>query len=143
MADADIMAALVALATATPAITDLTGEHIYPEEIPPAAVAQMADIQALVFQSSGGPSLTGGSEAALDHQRIDVKAYGATPAEANALRRAVAQLLRTTKRKVVSNTLIHWINKAGGFYAARDADGQWPHSFQSFQVFYSTQEVNP
>jgi hypothetical protein len=138
--DTDIIAALVALLKADAGVAALAGDHIYGVELPKAAVGQMP-LHALVIQPSGGAPLTGASDAELDTQRFDLISYGPTPAAANALRLKAAPLLRHTKRKVVSGVLIHWINKAGGFYAARERDGLWPQSFQSFQTLYSTQEI--
>ena len=140
MAEADVIAAVVALLKADAGVSALAGTDVYGVEMPADAVARMP-IDAIVVQPSGGVSLTEGSDAALDAQRIDIMAYAATPNEANALRRTAAWALTRTKRRVVANTLIHWVKKAGGFYAARERDGQWPQSFQSFQILYSTQEI--
>lgn len=142
MAEADIIGALVAVLKADAGVAALVSTDIYGVELPKTAVARMP-IDAIVVQPSGGAPLTEESDAALDAQRIDIMAYGVTPATANALRRAAAQALRQTKRRTIANTLIHWVNKAGGFYSARERDGLWPQSFQSFQVFYSTQEILP
>jgi hypothetical protein len=140
MADADIIAAVVALLKADAGVSALVGTDVYGVEMPASVVARMP-INAIVVQPSGGASLTEGSDAALDAQRIDIMAYGATPNTANSVRRAAAWALTRTKRCVFADTLIHWINKAGGFYAARERDGLWPQSFQSFQILYSTQEI--
>lgn len=140
MADADIIAAIVALLKADAGVSALAGADVYGVEMPADAVKRMP-IDGIVVQPSGGAPMTEESDAQLDAQRIDIIAYGATPNAANALRRAAAGALHRTKRRVVANVLIHWINKAGGFYAARERDGLWPQSFQSFQILYSTQEI--
>lgn len=140
MADADIIAAVVALLKADAGVSALAGADVYGVEMPADAVKRMP-INAIVVQPSGGAPMTEESDAELDAQRIDIMAYGATPNAANALRRAAAGALQRTKRRVFANVLIHWINKAGGFYAARERDGLWPQSFQSFQILYSTQEI--
>lgn len=140
MADADIIAAVVAQLKADAGVSALAGTDVYGVEMPADAVKRMP-INAIVVQPSGGAPLTEESDAELDAQRIDIMAYGATPNAANAVRRAAASALTGTKRRVVANVLIHWINKAGGFYAARERDGLWPQSFQSFQILYSTQEI--
>lgn len=141
MADADIIAAIVADLAAAPEILALGGE-VFGTELPATASARMP-FAAIVIQPSGGPPLTEESDAQLDHQRIDIFAYGKTPKAANDLRRAAAARIVAMRRKLVAGVLVHWVNRAGGFYAARDRDGLWPHSFQSFQVLYSTQEVIP
>lgn len=141
MADADLISALVAWLSSDPAIV-AQGASVHGTEIP-ATVAARMPVAALVVQPSGGPPLTEESDVQLDHQRIDIFAYGATPKAANDLRRAAAARLSAMKRKTIAGVLVHWVNRAGGFYSARDRDGQWPNSFQSFQVLYATQEVNP
>ena len=142
MADADIIKAVVALLASDPSITMQTGTDLYGEELPAEAVARMP-IPAIVVRASGGASPLGESDLALDHQRIDVMAYGLTPQLANQLSRYASARLTATKRRVVGGVLIHWVNKAGGFFAARDTDGLWPQNFRSFQVLYSTQEILP
>ena len=142
MADADIMAALIALLASDAAIGDAVGSNIYGSELPAEAVARMP-MKALVVRPSGGPSILGASDAQLDHQRVDILAYGPTPKAANDLLRRVSPLFRTTKRRVFAGVLIHWINGAGGSIDARDTDGQWPQSFRSFQVLHSTTEILP
>lgn len=142
MADADIIGALVALLLAEAPVAAIAGIDVYGVELPKKAVERMP-LNAIVVQPSGGASLTEESDAALDAQRIDIMAYGVTPQLANELRRSAAWALTRTKRRTIAGVLIHWVNKAGGFYSARERDGLWPQSFQSFQVLYSTQEILP
>jgi Protein of unknown function (DUF3168) len=140
MAEADIIGALVALLKADAAVAILAGDDVYGIELPQEAVKRMPR-NMLVIQPSGGVSLTAGSDVQADTQRVDVFAYGATPREANSLRNVAKTVLLRTRRKLISRVLIHWINSGGGFFAARERDGQWPQSFQSFQIFHATQEV--
>lgn len=142
MVDADIITAVVTALAAIPAITAQTGTHIYGEELPADAAAQMP-LFAIVVRASGGASPLGESDLALDHQRIDVMSYGPTPQLANQLGRHVSARLTAINRQVSAGVLIHWINKAGGFSSARDSDGLWPQNFRSFQTLYSTQEILP
>ena len=143
MNDADILATVIALLNEHTAITALAGVDVYGAELPKEVVRRMPT-RAIVVQPSGGPALTAGSYAKLDSQRFDIVAYAATPFEANELRRAAGRALCNVRRRVVtdgpSNVLIHWIEAAGGFFTARDQDGFWPNSFQSFQVFFASQE---
>jgi hypothetical protein len=97
--------------------------------------------RALVIAPSGGPSMTGGSNAEFDTARLDLIAYGATPQEADALIRTAAPRLWSIERVVVGNTLIHWVNRAGGAGNARKSDTQWPQAFRSFQILYSLRPV--
>lgn len=142
---ADILAALVALAKADVATAALVGSganaRVFGAELPPEEAAQMPR-HAIVIRPSGGAPLTARSFAHADAQRVDLLAYGPTPGAADALRRLAARQLRNVRRAVFSGVLIHWINSAGGFALTRDADGQWPVSFQSFQVFHSLEEIS-
>ena len=146
MDEADIIAALVAIVKSDAAVAAIAADNIFGIELPKAAVAAMP-INALVIQPSGGVPLTAGSDAAIDTQRIDIISYGPTPLAANALRLKARKALVKTRRRTVEivpggpKVLVHWVNIAGGFFAARERDGLWPQSFQSFQVLYSTQEI--
>jgi hypothetical protein len=137
---ADPIAALVAMLKADGPTASLVGGRVFGAELPPAETAAMPR-RAIVLAPSGGPSLTGGSYAEHDAQRVDLFAYGATPSEADAVRRAAARALRRVRRGVWAGVLIHWVRSAGGFSLARDPDAAWPRSFQSFQVFHALEEV--
>lgn len=132
----DPIGALVAALLADPATTELAGNDIYGSELP-AGVAERMPVNAIVIAPSGGVSLTGASKAEADTLRFDLFAYAATPREADQLRATAAQRLWSIERETIGGTLIHWVNRAGGFAQARDRDGQWPQSFQSFQIFYA------
>lgn len=137
---ADVIAALVALLKADGGVSAIVGARAYGGELPPAESRSMPR-GAIVVAASGGPSLTAGSYAEHDTQRVDVFAYGRTPFEADALRRAAFEALRPVRRSVWAGVLIHWIKSAGGFSAARDPDAAWPRAFQSFQVFHALEAV--
>ncbi len=134
---ADVIAALVTILTAE---LDPAADGVFGVELPETAVARMP-IRALLIQPAGGVSLTAGSDADVETLRIDLKAFAATPFEANELRRRAARILRRIRRRVEGGVLVHWADTAGGFFAARERDGLWPQSFQSFQVFYSEEVI--
>lgn len=142
--EADIIGALVTLLKADAGVTAAAGEHVYGVELPANATKDMP-LDAILIQPSGGVSLTAGSDAAVESQRFDLFGYGATPFAADRMRRLGAAAVRSARRVTIDvgghRVLIHWVNKAGGFFAARERDGLWPQSFQSFQVFFATQEV--
>ena len=138
----DIIAALVAILQADAATAARCAGHVYGAELPAAATRAMPR-PALLIQPTGGAPMIPPSSARIEAQRFDLFAYGATPAEANALRQTAAQALVMVERRAIAGTLIHWINSAGGFFAARERDGLWPTSFQSFQTLYATQEIAP
>jgi len=137
---ADLMAALVALLKADASIAALVGARVFGGELPPAETRHMPR-QAIVIQPSGGISLTAGSYAEHDTQRVDVFGYGRTPKEAAELVATAALALRRVQRGVWAGVLIHWARSAGGFSARRDPDAAWPRAFQSFQVFHALEEV--
>lgn len=133
---ADLIAGVVALLRADSATAALAGARVFGGELPPAETASMPRA-CLVVASSGGTSLTGASFVEADTKRFDLKSYGRTPAEAEALLDTAALALRRARRKVWANVLIHWINPAGGSTGARDPNADWPRAFQSFQALHA------
>lgn len=139
-APADLTAALVQLMKQNATITALLDDWVFGGELPPGATAQMPK-RALVIALSGGVSLTSGSNAEHDTQRVDVFGYGETPHEAARVIATAGLVMRRIERVVSEGVLIHWARQAGGFSAGRDGQTQWPRAFQSFQVFHSLTEV--
>lgn len=139
---ADVIAALVALQKAEPDVAAIAGAHVYGVELP-AKITKDMPLSALVIVPSGGSSMTGGSFVEHDRQRIDLFAYGATPFEADLLRRKASLAFRRVRRSVHAGVLIHAIEPAGGFFSARDPDAAWPRAFQSFQIFHALEEITP
>jgi hypothetical protein len=138
---ADPFKALLAWLAADARVAAMAGAWIYTGELPGAAVPAMPR-QVLVIQPSGGVSLTGRSFALHDTQRFDLFAYGKTPIEADALRRACAIRLRALQSQLLTGCLIHWVQPAGGFALERDPQGGWPRAFQSFQVFHALEAAS-
>lgn len=136
----DPIAALVALLTADADTAQLAGADIFGGELA-GDILDRGPKSAIVVAPSGGPSMTGASKAEFDTQRIDLIAYGATPAEANRMLATASRRLWAIDREVAAGTLIHWANRAGGFGPARDTDTQWPQAFRSFQVLHSLKEI--
>lgn len=130
----DPIGALVTWFTTAPG--NPAGEHVYGEELPGAVLDAMPD-RVLLIEGSGGVSLTGASKVDADTQRIDLKAFARTKRDANQLLAWAERRLMSIERATIAGTLIHYANRAGGFAAARDRDGQWPMAFQSFQIFYA------
>ena len=138
---ADLIGAVVALLKADTATAAQVGVRVFGGELPPAETALMPR-KAIVLTPSGGTSLTSGSFVEADTQRFDLFAYGATPAEAEALRDTAALALRRARRRVWAGVLIHWLKPAGGATNARDANAQWPRAFQSFQALHALNSVS-
>lgn len=133
---ADVVAALVAFLKADAGVAALAGSRVFGLELPAGEAASMPR-HAVVLRASGGPSLTAGSYAEHATQRIDAFSYGATPFEAERLRRTVFDGLKPLQRVVAAGVLVHWVDPAGGWSTLRDPDGDWPVAFQSFQAFFA------
>ncbi|MDZ4307562.1 hypothetical protein, partial [Allopontixanthobacter sp.] len=75
---ADLTAAVTAYLKSDAALAALVGTRVFGGEMPPAETAQMPR-KALVLRASGGVSLTAGSHAEHDTQRLDLFSFGETP----------------------------------------------------------------
>lgn len=136
----DPVGALREILGADPVIAAMVGADLFGGELPTEAVARLPRAMVLV-QASGGISLTGGSDAEHDTQRIDVTCYGKTAREADVLRQNCALTLRRVRRQVAAGTLIHSINPAGGGLPGRERDGGWPFAMQPFQIFHALEPI--
>ena len=132
----NIIAALRVVLLADETLNSLVGARVFGLELPPAEAAFMPR-QCVVLRPSGGVAFQPGSYIEHAYQRIDVFSYGETMFEADAVRDAASTVLRTLRRGRTGGTLIHWVQSAGGWASQRDADADWPVSFQSFQAFYA------
>ncbi|MED5546200.1 MAG: DUF3168 domain-containing protein [Pseudomonadota bacterium] len=132
----DVVAAIVALLLADADVAGQVGARGFGGELPADETASMPR-KAFVVRASGGASLTGGSFAEVDAQRLDVFTFGATPAEAGALSDLISLKLRRVERTVSAQTLIHWVKSAGGYSSGREPVTEWPRTFRSFQVLHA------
>ncbi|SCW61802.1 hypothetical protein SAMN02927924_01698 [Sphingobium faniae] len=137
---ADPVGALVAILMDDAATASRVAARVFGGELPATEAASMPR-RALVIRPSGGVSMTGESYVEHDTQRVDLFAYGATPAEAGDLMGIAALALRRVKRRVAAGTLVHWVQSAGGFSSGREPETEWPRVFQSFQLLYAMESV--
>lgn len=137
---ADPIGALVSLLLADSDVAAMVGARGFGGELPAAETASMPR-SAFRITASGGTPLTSGSFAEAEAQRVDVYAYGATPALAAKLADLIGLKLRRTERKVSAGTLIHWVKSAGGYSSGRDPDTDWPRAWRSFQVFFALVKI--
>jgi hypothetical protein len=137
---ANIEAGLVAFLKEDAATFAVTGGRIFGGELPDVETRSMPR-PAIVIKASGGVSLTGESHLEHDSQRVDIFAFGATPAIAASVMRTAALALRGLRRGVYGGVLIHWANAASGSFAAREPVVEWPRQFQSFQVMHGLVSV--
>lgn len=138
---ADLVAALVALLKADTATAARVDGRVFGGELPHGETASMPR-DCIVIVPSGGASLTGASFVEHDTARIDLFAFGRTPAEAESLRDTAALALRRARRGVWAGVLIHWVQPAGGSSSARDPDAAWPRAFQSFQALHALEPIS-
>ena len=130
----DITAALVTFLKADAGVLALVGTRVFGVELPGAEASEMPR-KTVVLSPSGGVSLAAGSYIPHDTQRVDAFSYGETLIEADKVRRAVFDAFRVRRRGVTGNTLIHWIESAGGWVSQRDL--KWPRALQSFQIYHA------
>lgn len=138
---ADPVAALVAILAADSAIATFAEGRVFGGELPEAETASMPR-PAIVLKASGGIAMMAGSYVETDTMRIDAYAYGARPKVAAGLMALVAAVLRRVSRVTAANTLIHWVQPAGGFSSGREPETEWPRAWQSFQVLYALNAVS-
>lgn len=137
---ADPVAALVAILQAAAGAPDGLSGRVFGGELPVDETRAMPRA-AIVIRASGGIPLTGGSYVEHDTVRVDLFAYGSTPAKAAALCAWAALQLRRIERVVAAQTLVHWVQSAGGYSSGREPVAEWPRAFQSFQVFHALESV--
>lgn len=137
---ADPIGALVAAMLADVDVAAIVGTRGFGGELAPAETRLMPR-SAFVLQASGGVSLSAGSFAEVDAQRVDLFAYGKTPALAGNLADLIALKLRRMERSTVNGTLIHWVKSAGGYSSGREPDTDWPRAWRSFQVLFALVKV--
>lgn len=142
MADvpADPVAAVVAILLADADVAARVAARGFGGELPAGEAASMPR-QCFVVRASGGPSLTGGSLAEADAQRVDLFAYAETPGLAGSLADLCALKLRRVRRQVAAQTLVHWVKNAGGYSQGREPVTEWPRAFRSFQIFHALRAV--
>lgn len=132
----NIASALRVFALGDTGINTLVADRVFAVELPKDEAASMPR-KCVVIKPSGGPAFQPGSYIDHAYQTVDVFSYGETPFEADAVRDAVNDALRLLRRGTTGETLIHWVQPAGGWASNRDPDADWPMGFQSFQAFYA------
>lgn len=138
---ADLIAGLRAILLADASIEATTDGRVFGGELPDDEAASMPRA-AIVLAEAGGTALMADSYVEVETQRVDLFAFGATPAEANALARAAALILRRVRRGIYAGVVIHWVKPGGGALQARERDLEWPFAFQSFQVLHALEAVS-
>ncbi len=127
---------IVALIAFLDADTDVdallaTGK-IFGAELPDTEAENMPQ-KCIVIVSSGGPEDRGFIRA--ETRRVDLKCYGRTPIEADAVYLAAKNALKQMDGNVQGNTLLYSATLAGGPVQLRDGDQDWPLVLGTFNVF--------
>lgn len=130
---ADPVGAVVAMLLADADVAALVATRGFGGELPAAETDDMPRA-AFVVKASGGVAMNGQGFAEYDTQRVDLHAFGRTPAEAAGLADLCALKLRRARRQVAAGTLVHWVQSAGGFSSGREPVTDWPRAWRSFQV---------
>lgn len=132
---------VVAILDANASLTTLVGTRVFGGELPRVEVDSMPR-KCVVVKFSGSPGGPGsGDYTRLFEFRIDVLSYGETPLEADRVRRAAYPIFKELSREEVSSTLYHRAVHSGGPLQLRDADTEWPLSFDSFDVLAAEKAV--
>jgi hypothetical protein len=92
-----------------------------------------------VVSASGGPGA--GGFLPIGRQRVDLKCYGRTHAEAMDVAVGAHQVLKNLRRTVVGVVLIHGFEPSSGFTTLRDGNGRWPLIFRSYLGMYDERGV--
>lgn len=92
-----------------------------------------------VVAGAGGPGA--GGFLPNGRQRLDLKFYGATHAEAMDIAIAGHNVLKTLRRTVAGNVLVRGFDPSSGFLTLRDANGRWPLVLRSYIESYDERAV--
>ncbi len=112
-------------------ILALAGVRVYAGELPKADATLMPRY-ALVASLAGGGGPA--SDVPIMRVTIDVTCYGATGLQATTLYLAAREALRTLRRELVSESLLHSAVELSGPLELRDPDTEWPFTFSSWRV---------
>lgn len=129
----DYVAAVIDLLASDADVRAMVGRHFYGGELPPSISVSMPQ-SALVVKRAGSPGGYGNAWQNYGDIRIDIFAYGVTPALADRLYRRLNPVLQKLVRRVHRRCLLHWAREGGGPIPVRDPDGDWPTVVSSWQL---------
>lgn len=110
-------------------------ERIYVGGLPKGKLGDRHPVPAVALNMSGGlPRFGQVDNLPIAQQRFDVICYGETRAEANAIYRKVASILRGMVRTVVDGVCLMRIVKSGGVISTIDDETDLPIEVQSFEL---------
>ena len=109
----------------------LAGVRVYSGELPKSEADNMPR-QAVVVTLAGGGGPA--SDVPIMQIVVDVTCYGATGLEATTLYLAARAALRTLRREMLSDSLLHSAVEVSGPLELRDPDTHWPFTWSSWRV---------
>lgn len=92
-----------------------------------------------VVTGAGGPGA--GGRLPIGKQRVDVRYYGKTHAEAMDLAIAGHLVLKNLRRTVVGNALVHGFEVSSGYTVLREPDTRWPFVLRTYLGMFDEREV--
>jgi hypothetical protein len=92
-----------------------------------------------VVTGAGGPAA--GGFLPIGKQRVDVKSYGATHAEAMDVAVAAHLVLKNLRRTVVGAVLVHGFETSSGYTTLREPDTRWPLVLRTYLGMFDEREV--
>ena len=129
MSTFDAIASVRAFLLANVDVAAITGGRIFGAELPPAEAAEMPR-KSIVLSYAGARLPRHVASAAY---RIDVKAYGETFAETDAVRRAAGGALLRLQRVSAAGHIESAVH-IGGPVQFRDPETNWPRMVETFEV---------
>ena len=114
-----------------PDLRTLTGPRIYAGELPKSEADNMPRYAVVAtLAGGGGPA----SDVPIMYVTVDVTCYGATGLQATTLYLAARAALRTLRREMQSESLLHSAVELSGPLELRDPDTHWPFTWSSWRV---------
>jgi len=115
-------------------VLTLAGVRVYAGELPKTEASAMPR-QAVVVTLAGGAGPA--SDVPIMQIVIDVTCYGATGLQATSLYLATRAALRTLRRDLAADSLLHSAVELSGPMELRDPDTDWPLTWSSWRVIAS------
>lgn len=116
-------------------VAALASTRVFAAELPSAEASEMPRATVVIAAAGGGGASPGArSHVPVGGVRIDVKCYGASPAEASELHYATLSALKTIGRTFVDGTLLHSCVVEGGPFSLREPDVDWPLVLSTYQL---------
>lgn len=139
----DPISTLRTILGATAAVTALVpAARIYAAELPPGVASTVPMQAALVISHAGGLPTDGYAQ--IDRPRVDVRAYGRTPEEAQRISFTVHEVLKQIDQRVAAASAsgtkgrIYGARPAGGLTLLRDETlSDAPLAFRSYELLVS------